>query len=430
MATLFLALLFLLQSAYGGSGGGFTADLIPRDHPASPFHPNRVRSAARRSISRAHRLWARHGSKDFESDVTYSNGEYYMKASIGSPPLETFLLIDTGSDLLWTQCEPCVKCYRQKSPIFNPRNSSTYKTVQCGTRLCKSLTGARCGGHDGRKCNYFYKYFDKSSTKGVLAMETFRIGTTPGKTITLPRTVFGCSYNTSKGFDSSGSGIIGLGGRGPLSFISRIEDSIGGQFGYCLVPESRKGMSKISFGEDSVVSGPGAFSTPLVSTGSDQLYLVNLEGFSVGKTSFSYGDNSTNSEAKESSKGVIMVIDSGTPLTFVPSRFFDHLESAITAAIALPRVPDPRGDLDLCYRSPGGKLDAPAVTLHFAGGADMVLNTGSTFLHLAEDLVCVPISPNDQVPILGNFAQMGFKFRFDLRNSTVSFMAATKCTVQ
>ncbi|KAF8028865.1 hypothetical protein BT93_E1515 [Corymbia citriodora subsp. variegata] len=430
MATLLLALLFLLQSAYGGSGGGFTADLIPRDHPASPFHPDHVRSAAQRSISRAHHLWARHGSKDFQSDVTYSNSEYYMKVSIGSPPLETFVLVDTGSDLLWTQCKPCIKCYRQKSPIFNPRNSSTYKTVRCGTRLCESLTGARCGGHDGRTCNYFYGYGDESSTNGVLAMETFRIGTHPGKTMTLPRTVFGCSYNTSKGFSSAGSGVIGLGGSGPFSFISQIEDSIGGQFGYCLVPESRKGTSKISFGEDSVVSGPGAFSTPLVSVGSDRFYFVDLEGFSVGKTSFSYGDNSTNSEAKESSEGVIMLIDSGTTLTYVPSRFFDHLESAITAAIALPRVPDPHGNLDLCYRSPGGKLNTPTVTLHFAGGADMALNTGSTFLHLKEDLVCVPISPTDHLPILGTFAQMGFKFRFDLWKNTVSFMATTKCTAQ
>ncbi|KAI6706028.1 hypothetical protein NL676_008990 [Syzygium grande] len=184
-----LVLLFcLVESAFGR--GGFTADLIHRDSPSSPFHDpftthsDRMRGAARRSISRAHRLWAGHSSK-IQSEMMYSDGGYYMKVLIGSPPLETFLMVDTGSDLLWTQCEPCVKCYRQKPPIFNPRNSSTYKTVQCGTGLCKSLDGARCGGDDGRTCEYYYKYGDESFTSGALAVETFRIGTPPGSTITV-----------------------------------------------------------------------------------------------------------------------------------------------------------------------------------------------------------------------------------------------------
>ncbi|KAK3430629.1 hypothetical protein EUGRSUZ_E02495 [Eucalyptus grandis] len=424
MATfaLLLALLSLMDSAYGG---GFTTDLIHRNSPASPFHPNPTRGAARRSI-----LWARHSSRKIRSDLIYGGSEYYMKVAIGSPPLETFLLVDTGSDLSWTQCKPCIKCYQQKPPIFNPRNSSSYETVQCRTRLCKSLLGARCGGDDGRACNYFYKYGDKSFTRGEVAVETFRIGTPPGSTITLPRIVFGCGYDNGGGFDSVGSGIIGLGGNGPFSLISQTNGSFGGRFGYCLVPESSKGTSKISFGEDSVVSGPGVFSTPLISIGLDQFYFVNLEGFSIGKTRFLYGNNSSDSEAKDSSKFKIMVIDSGTSLTFMPSQFFDSLESAITAAVALPRVRDPNGELDLCYRSLGGKINAPIVTLHFAGDADMALNVGSTFLHSAENQVCVTMKPTDQLPILGNFAQMGFKVGFDVRNRTVSFMATTDCAVQ
>lgn len=205
-------------------------------------------------------------------------------------------------------------------------------------------------------------------------------------------------------FDNAGPCIISLGDSGNISLISQIEGSIGGQFSYCLVPEFGKGMSKISFGKDAVVFGPGAVSTPIVSIGPKLYYVVNLKGFSVGKMRFSYGNNFTDSEAEESNEVVKMMIDSGISLTLMPPQFFDNLESAITEAIRLPRVLDPRGKLDLCYRSPGSEIDVPVVTLHFAGGIDMVLKTSSIFVRFAEDLVCVTIKPTDDVPILANFA--------------------------
>ncbi|XP_030515254.2 aspartic proteinase CDR1 [Rhodamnia argentea] len=428
-----LVLLCLVEFTVGG--GGFTADLIHRDLPPSPFHDpfatwsDRMHSAARRSVSRACRLSAGHCPM-IRSELAYSGGEYYMKVSVGSPPMETLAIADTGSDLSWTQCEPCVKCYRQKLPIFNPRNSSTYKTVQCPTRLCKSLDGARCGGggNTGRACKYNYTYGDGSFTSGDVAMETFGIGTLPGGTITVPRIAFGCGHNNGGIFPNAGSGIIGLGG-GPFSMISQMERFISGQFGYCLIPEFRNGTSKISFGKEAAVSGPGAVSTPLVSKTPNTYYYVNLEGLSVGKERLSCGNNSADSEAEESIKAVNMMVDSGTTLTFVPSQFFHNLKRAVADAIHLPRVPDPHGMLDLCYWSPGGEIDVPVVTLHFAGNADMALKEANTFAQFAEDLVCFTIMPTDSVPILGSLAQMEFKVGFDVRKRTVSFLA-TDCTAQ
>ncbi|XP_027916007.1 probable aspartic protease At2g35615 [Vigna unguiculata] len=34
---------------------------------------------------------------------------YYMKYSIGTPPFEVVGYADTGSDLIWTQCQPCIR---------------------------------------------------------------------------------------------------------------------------------------------------------------------------------------------------------------------------------------------------------------------------------------------------------------------------------
>ncbi|KAK6243643.1 hypothetical protein QUC31_010052 [Theobroma cacao] len=56
--------------------------------------------------------------------------EYLMNISIGTPPFEILAITDTGSDLTWTQCEPCPECYKQDAPLFNPKSSSTYKRLE------------------------------------------------------------------------------------------------------------------------------------------------------------------------------------------------------------------------------------------------------------------------------------------------------------
>ncbi|KAF8022174.1 hypothetical protein BT93_G2351 [Corymbia citriodora subsp. variegata] len=427
-----LALLCLVEpSALGG--GGFTADLIHRDSLSSPFRDpfatdsEFMHSAARRSISHAHRIWARLGSK-IRYDLTSNGGGYYVKVWIGDPPLETFLLIDTGSDLLWTQCEPCINCYHQKPPIFVPGNSRTYRTVKRRTEVCDSLDRSWRGGDTGRDCTYYYTYMDKSFTKGDVAEETITIGTPPGAgAIPAVRMAFGCGHNNSGTFRDIGSGILGLAGSGPFSLISQMEGSIRGLFGYCLVTETGQGTSKISFGEDAVVSGPGAISTTLDTI--SPYYTVILEGFSVKNTRFSYGDNSADSEA-ESNKGVKMAIDSGATLTSMPSQYFSNLTRAVADAISLPKVPDPKGKHDLCFRTPE-HIRAPVVTLHFAGGADMVLETVNMLAWLREDdLVCFTMKKTDKVPVLGRIAQLYFKVGFNRREMTVSFKHVMDCTAQ
>lgn len=57
--------------------------------------------------------------------------------SIGTLPIDILVIVDTGSDLTWTQCEPCVDCFKQLAPIFNPKNSSSYKTIGCNNKICK-----------------------------------------------------------------------------------------------------------------------------------------------------------------------------------------------------------------------------------------------------------------------------------------------------
>ncbi len=69
--------------------------------------------------------------------TTEGEGEYLTQIGLGTPKKTLTLILDTGSDLVWTQCLACQACYQQIDPIFNPAKSSTYKPVRCGLNLCQ-----------------------------------------------------------------------------------------------------------------------------------------------------------------------------------------------------------------------------------------------------------------------------------------------------
>ena len=83
------------------------------------------------------------------------------------------MVIDSGSDIVWVQCQPCRQCYQQSDPVFNPAESTSYTGVSCGSAVCDRLENAGC--HAGR-CRYEVSYGDGSYTKGTLALETLTIG--------------------------------------------------------------------------------------------------------------------------------------------------------------------------------------------------------------------------------------------------------------
>ena len=94
---------------------------------------------------------------------------------------------------------------------------------------------------------------------------TLTLGSTTSHPMSFPETIIGHGHDNVGNFDDKGSSIVGIGG-GAVSLVSQLSSSIGGKFSYCLVPlTSRdKNSSKLNFGSDAVVSGPGTMSTPLV----------------------------------------------------------------------------------------------------------------------------------------------------------------------
>ncbi|PHT95937.1 hypothetical protein T459_03819 [Capsicum annuum] len=423
--TLFLHLVllsffYLYLVSFRESVSGFTVDLIHRDSPLSPFYDSsntpyeRLRNAVHRSSSRAS-LFKKTCVSPIQSTLTASDGEYLMKISIGTPPVDAFVILDTGSDLTWIQCEPCVECFKQLRPIFNPKNSSSYKTISCNTKLCQQVwSPTPCNNNT---CNYKVTYADGSATLGDLSVETFRFSSTSGKHVSIPKIAFGCGHNNS-GFSNTTSGLIGLAG-GDVSIVNQIHQEIKGKFSYCLIPMEllsidSNATSHISFGDNAVVSGPGVISTPLIP--GQSLYYLTLESISIGNKILPF----KSSKISSNTQGKIL-IDSGTLLRYFPHEFYAKLEKTLVASINATRKHDTSGFFNLCYASKNDIINAPKIVAHFAN-ADVELSPANVFTQLDEGLICLTIVPDEAMAIFGNLAQANFLIGYDLVAKQVSFL--------
>ncbi|KAJ9185676.1 hypothetical protein P3X46_005276 [Hevea brasiliensis] len=403
---------------------GFSVELINRDSPNSPFYnpeetrTQRLANAFRRSISRVHHFSpeSQISTKAAESDVFSNQGDYLMRISIGTPPFEILAIADTGSDLIWTQCEPCSNCYQQNVPLFNPKSSSTYRDFSCSSRQCTTTSGTKDCDSDGI-CHYEASYGDGSFTNGNLAAETITLDSTSGPPVSFPNSIIGCGHNDGGTFGPEGSGIVGLGG-GSVSLVSQLGSTIGGKFSYCLVPATAN-SSKLNFGSNAVVSGTGVQSTPLTFQILKTFYFLTLEAISVGHQRVEFPGSTPGTGN--------IIIDSGTTLTLVPEDFFSDLSSAVDNVIRGQRANDPTGTFSLCY-SIQSDLNIPTLTAHFTG-ADLELQPLNTFLPVSDDVTCLAFVPNSQIAIFGNVAQTNFLIGYDLEGKTVSFKP-TDCTTE
>ncbi|KAK7314199.1 hypothetical protein VNO77_39412 [Canavalia gladiata] len=405
--------------------GGFSVEIIHRDSSASPLYNSkenkyqRVVNAVRRSINHASRFASPNTA---QGTVTPDRGEYLLTYAVGTPPFNLYGIVDTGSDIVWLQCQPCKTCYNQTTPIFDPSKSNTYKPLSCSSTTCKSVRSSGCSN---QSCQYSINYGDGSHSEGDLSVDTLTLSSTDGSPVKFPNTVVGCGTDNTVSFQGKSSGIVGLGG-GPVSLISQMRSSIAGKFSYCLAPmfTESNSPSKLNFGEAAAVSGSGTVTTPIVPQDQQIFYYLTLEAFSVGNKRIEFGSSSL----KSGGEGNI-IIDSGTTLTLLPNDVYSNLESAVAAQIKLKRINDPSQLLNLCYDvSSDDKLEVPVITAHFSG-ADVQLNAINIFVQVSEGVACLAFRSSDTDAIFGNLAQQNLLVGYDIKNNVLSFKP-TDCSKQ
>ncbi|KAH7862086.1 hypothetical protein Vadar_034640 [Vaccinium darrowii] len=350
---------------------------------------------------------------DVKSTVYPGNGEFLMKLSIGTPPESFSAIMDTGSDLIWTQCKPCQQCYAQPTPVFDPKKSSSFSKTECSSDLCKALPTSSCS--DG--CEYLYTYGDYSSTQGILATETFTFDK-----VSVPKIGFGCGEdNEGSGF-TQGAGLVGL-GRGPLSLVSQMGQP---KFSYCLTSIDGTKPSTLLMGSLASNVNKSVQTTPLIQNPSQpSFYYLSLEGITVGSTNLPI-KKSTFALNDDGSGGLI--IDSGTTITYLEESAFALVKKAFISQVKLPVDKSNSVGLDLCFTLPSGatSVEIPALVFHFKG-ADLDL-PGENYM-IADSSVgvmCLAMGSSNGMSIFGNIQQQNIMVVHDLDKQTMSFIP-TEC---
>jgi len=420
----FFFLCFIISFSQAASND-FSVELIHRDSLKSPFYKptqnkyQHVVNAVRRSINRVSHFYKNSLANTPESTVISYEGDYIMSYSVGTPSFKSYGNVDTGSNIVWLQCEPCEQCYNQTLSKFNPSKSSSYKNISCSSKLCQSVRDTSC--NDKKNCEYSINYGNQSHSQGDLSVETLTLESTTGRPISFPKTVIGCGTNNAGSFKRVSSGVVGLGG-GPASLITQLGPSIGGKFSYCLMPlsitlknMSSYGSSKLNFGDAAIVSGHNVLTTPIVKKDPSFFYYLTIEAFSVGDRRVEFAGSSKGVEEGN------IIIDSNSIVTFVPPDVYTKLNSAMVDLVKLERVDDPNQQFSLCYNSSWDEeYDFPYMTAHFKG-ADILLYATNTFIEVARDVLCFAFASSKGGAIFGSLAQQDLLVGYDLQQKTVSF---------
>ncbi|KAG8042966.1 hypothetical protein GUJ93_ZPchr2171g28979 [Zizania palustris] len=429
-STAMLALLVVLllpPITLAGDVPGFRTALTRMQ----PYSPGKYSAAVHRDRHRltflsyasalgAGRAAATNSSTSIQALLEYGAGGYLMNLSIGTPPFTFQAIVGTGTDLTWTQCAPCTKCFPQPKPrLFQPASSSSFSKLSCNSSFCQSLpTSFRTCNATG--CVYDYRY-GKGYTDGYLAAETLTIG---GKSFS--NFAFGCS--TENGLDNS-LGVVGLARSLPLSLVSQLGV---GRFSYCL--RSDDGASPILFGSLAKVTGGEVQTTPFVRDPADPaspFYYVNLTGITVGSTDLPVTSSTFGFTQTGSGGGTI--VDSGTTFTYLAEAGYAMVKKSFQSQMGnLTMVTGQRaGSFDLCFEVNGGDVTVPKLVLHFAGGADYDVPRPSYIGAVRVDsqgratVECLLLRPaKEDMSIIGNMLQMDLHVLYDLDGEKFSFAPA------
>ncbi|KAM3361150.1 protein ASPARTIC PROTEASE IN GUARD CELL 1-like [Capsicum galapagoense] len=366
----------------------------------------------------------KHESKTADAKVPettstyYVNGEYVASFTIGGEQIKNYLLIDTGSDLIWWQCKPCTEggCYNQADPIYAAPNSGTYEKLDCVAKSesCFTSNLISCDQRT-RECIYDVTYADKRRTKGWIAGDVITFVLDQNQ----ERILFGCGRDQTSGDGSFGpeyAGIAGLGRRvltSGYSLPSQFEADI---MSMCL-PGLHSESATISFHTTPFDNSISAELLP--NPAYPNFYFVNLYKVFINEREIPLNP----SIAIESG----CVVDTGTVITNFPRDIYNVFRDTFRQEVQdLTLVDNPTpGAFDTCYNVDLGVVpNFPIVRMHFSGQNpnNMVLLTHQQVVTYFHGLYCLAFHAWDEgFTILGNYQLQGIGLTFNTAENTLSF---------
>ncbi|PQQ17475.1 aspartyl protease family protein [Prunus yedoensis var. nudiflora] len=327
------------------------------------------------------------------------------------------VIVDTGSDLTWFQCQPCKLCYNQQEPLFNSSASPSYKSVLCNSSTFQALhfdTGnsGACGSNP-TSCNYVVNYGDGSYTRGELGSDHLSLGATPVKNF-----VFGCGRN-NKGLFRGASGLMGMGRSESVSLVSQTSALFGGVFSYCLPTTEATASGSLIMGGDASIyknSTPISYTRMVPNPELSTFYFLNLTGISIGGVAL---------QAQSFASGGIL-IDSGT----VISRLAPSVYKAVKAEFLkqFSGYPPALGFsiLDTCFNLSAYQEVSIPTKFHFEGNAVLNVDVTGVFYLVKTDAsqICLALASllyEDEISIIGNYQQKTQRVIYNTKDSKLGF---------
>lgn len=238
--------------------------------------------------------------------------------------------------------------------------------------------------NSSQNCKFYSRYVDGTTAAGVIATEKLTFETSDEGTTSVSDIVFGCANEFSSVVpEGQSNGIVGL-GNGELSLATQMDS----KFSYC-IGRLNAPHNHLILGDGAKVEGP---STPVEFF--NGLYHLKLDGITLGDKKLAI-DPILFRRTPSGNRGVI--IDSGTPFTFLPRSAFEPLSSEVQRLMdnaLLPRV-DRLGFPTPCFK---GAIDRdlsgfPIVSFNFAGGVDLSLDAKSMFFEDVPNQFCMAVIP-------------------------------------
>ncbi|XP_042017672.1 protein ASPARTIC PROTEASE IN GUARD CELL 1-like [Salvia splendens] len=401
---------------------------LPSARPTTANYTALTLSRLARDQSRVHSLLLRHSlslsrssasefsPQQFQSPVTsgirLGSGEYFARIGVGRPSKDFYMVVDTGSDISWLQCQPCSTCYDQADPIFNPSASASYRPLPCAAPQCSALEVSACRTDS---CLYQVSYGDGSYTVGNFATETVTFGATGS----VPNVAIGCGHH-NEGLFAGAAGLLGLGG-GTLSLNSQIKAA---SFSYCLVNRDSSSSSTLEF--NSARASDAVLAPLLTNPRINTYHFVALNGINVGGRPVNFSPDLLDIGG-DGRGGVI--IDSGTAVTRLRSEVYNSVRDAFAGMARDLPAASGFSLFDTCYDlSRMTTVRVPTVSLQFAGGKAVPLRP-SNFLIPVDDAgkYCFAFAATSgSLSIIGNVQQQGTRVSYDLANKVVGF-SPNKC---
>ncbi|KAK4712921.1 hypothetical protein R3W88_018828 [Solanum pinnatisectum] len=315
----------------------------------------------------AHESKRGNGKAPKTASVQFTNGEYVASFILGTEQIKSYLLVDTGSDLVWWQCGPCRpnKCYEQKNePLYDFTKSKTYQELDCHAKSTKCLLKP--------------KVFEYQNPVRIL---------------------FGCGRDQTSGTEFSGeySGIAGLVRKnmaGGYSLQSQFDADIMAISG--LIPNSK-------------------FPT---------FYFINLFKIFVNDKEIPLFPLLSRNFGNGLTGGCI--VDTGATVTSFPKDFYDEFRDTFRKEVrGIPLYDAPLGNFDTCYMvDPGEVPTFPIVKMYFGhqNPENLLLLEQQRVVVHERGLFCLAFTKwKYPIALIGSYQLQGIGLTFDTAIDTLSF---------